>query len=114
MPAAAASSSPKASWVCVASAEGPAAPAVPSAHLRVSHGPSSPVIPPSAAQDVTSSMRLPSSSADVTLVLGDINANRATRAAINVTFDTLARRMLLDPWLPLSGTINPSAVRRGQ
>lgn len=42
--------------------------------------------------------------------LKDINSARATRAAINATFSTLARRLAADPWLPLDTTVTPSRV----
>ena len=40
----------------------------------------------------------------------EINDYRTTRSNINITFETLERRLRLDPWLPLVTTVSPSTV----
>jgi len=50
-------------------------------------------------------------SADLYLSIKDINVNRASREALNITFAALSRRLLAEPWLPFDTTVNPSRVR---
>jgi hypothetical protein len=62
---------------------------------------------PLAPQDVAAAIQ---PAQDTYLQIRELNANRASRKAINATFTALARRLGLDPWLPFDTTVSPSAV----